>query len=270
MEAEQMSERNRRGGRRDRDDRGAREFKEREYGRDEPWREERRTRYPDEIYGRQREYGRAASGRATNRGDYRSDFGPEGYRRFNEERPYDSWQGPSGGYGFSDSGSYRREHQREPWRSESGENWVRSQNRGGFGSEFGAWQSGASARFGEELDYSGRGPKDYRRSDDRIREEICDRLTDDRTVDASEIVVKVEQGEVTLTGSVSDRQQKRRAEDAIEAISGVRDVINQLRVSRGVTGLGQQAQQDERMSQPATRAQRSSPQQASIAAEREK
>ena len=80
--------------------------------------------------------------------------------------------------------------------------------------------------------YAGRGPKDYQRSDDRVREEICDCMTDDPMLDASEIVVVVNNGEVTLSGSVTSRDQKRRAEDVAERISGVKDVTNQLRVTR--------------------------------------
>jgi osmotically-inducible protein OsmY len=95
----------------------------------------------------------------------------------------------------------------------------------------GNWES--PGRRGE---YAGRGPKDYRRSDDRIREEICDALTDDPWVDASDVAIRVENGEVTLTGFVPDREQKRRAEDDAERISGVHEVINQLRVSRESSG----------------------------------
>jgi hypothetical protein len=84
--------------------------------------------------------------------------------------------------------------------------------------------------------YVGRGPKGYKRSDDRIRDEICDRMTEDPHLDASEIEVDVIEGEVTLSGSVMSRDQKRRAEDVAERISGVRDVTNQLRVAR--TGNG--------------------------------
>ena len=82
----------------------------------------------------------------------------------------------------------------------------------------------------------GRGPKGYQRSDDRIREDLCDRMTDDPILDASEIEIDVRQGEVTLTGLVTSRDQKRRAEDIAESISGVRDVTNQLRVTRNGTG----------------------------------
>ena len=78
--------------------------------------------------------------------------------------------------------------------------------------------------------HSGRGPKGYRRGDDRIREDICEVLYQHGEIDASEIEVQVQDGEVTLTGTVEDRWQKRAVEDALEQISGVRDVHNRLRV----------------------------------------
>jgi hypothetical protein len=84
--------------------------------------------------------------------------------------------------------------------------------------------------------YAGRGPKDYQRSDDRVREEISDCMTDDPLLDASEITVEVKQGVVTLSGSVTSRDQKRRAEDVADRTSGVKDVSNQLRVTREPNG----------------------------------
>jgi hypothetical protein len=80
----------------------------------------------------------------------------------------------------------------------------------------------------------GKGPKGYVRSDARIREDVCDRLTDDDEVDASDISVTVREAEVTLEGSVSDRHIKHRAEEIAEAVSGVRDVTNRLRPRKGV------------------------------------
>jgi len=79
--------------------------------------------------------------------------------------------------------------------------------------------------------HKGRGPKNYQRSDERIKEDINDRLSDDWFVDASEIDVAVQNGEVTLTGSVDERSSKRRAEDIAESVSGVKHVENRLRVS---------------------------------------
>jgi osmotically-inducible protein OsmY len=78
--------------------------------------------------------------------------------------------------------------------------------------------------------YAGRGPKGYTRGDERIREDVCDRLTDDARIDASDIDVQVKNGEVTLSGSVRSRDEKRFSEDLVERISGVRDVSNQLKV----------------------------------------
>jgi len=78
--------------------------------------------------------------------------------------------------------------------------------------------------------HRGKGPKGYTRSDDRIREDVCDCLTDDPMLDAGEIEVEVRNGEVTLSGTVSDRLAKRHAEDMIERVSGVRDVQNNIRV----------------------------------------
>ena len=76
----------------------------------------------------------------------------------------------------------------------------------------------------------GKGPKGYRRSDERIREDVCDLLSDNPKVDATDIEVSVENGEVTLSGTVRSRDDKRRAEYVADAISGVRDVHNQLRL----------------------------------------
>ena len=80
--------------------------------------------------------------------------------------------------------------------------------------------------------FAGRGPKGYRRSDDRIREDVCDRLTEDGRVDATDVEVVVNNSEVTLSGVVTSRGQKRYAEDIVEDVTGVREVHNNLRVSR--------------------------------------
>jgi len=80
-----------------------------------------------------------------------------------------------------------------------------------------------------EGEHRGRGPKGYSRSDDRIRDDVNDRLTDDAWLDASDIEVQVEAGEVTLSGNVERRQDKRRAEDIAERISGVKHVQNNIR-----------------------------------------
>jgi hypothetical protein len=84
--------------------------------------------------------------------------------------------------------------------------------------------------------YAGRGPRGYRRSDERIRDEVCDRLTDDALVDATDIAVRVRHGLVTLEGTVRDRAQKHRAEDLAAGVTGVADVENRIRVPRPAAG----------------------------------
>ena len=78
--------------------------------------------------------------------------------------------------------------------------------------------------------YTGRGPRGYQRGDERIWEEVCDLLTQHPRIDASDVEVAVKGGEVTLSGSVRTREERRFTEDAIERVPGVRDVNNHLKV----------------------------------------
>jgi osmotically-inducible protein OsmY len=80
--------------------------------------------------------------------------------------------------------------------------------------------------------HEGKGPKGYRRADDRIHDELCERLTQHPLIDASTIEVDVKSGEVTLSGEVTDRRTKHMAEDVADQVSGVREIHNQLRVFR--------------------------------------
>ena len=80
--------------------------------------------------------------------------------------------------------------------------------------------------------HRGRGPKSYRRADGRIQEDVNDRLTEDPYIDATDIEVSVTDGEVTLTGMVASREDKRRAEHLAEQVTGVGDVQNNIRVRR--------------------------------------
>lgn len=91
---------------------------------------------------------------------------------------------------------------------------------------------GESFRGAESFEsHRGKGPRGYKRSDERITEEINERLTEDHHLDASDIEVKVEGGETTLSGTVSDRYAKHRAEQLIEHLTGVSHVQNNLRVA---------------------------------------
>jgi osmotically-inducible protein OsmY len=138
--------------------------------------------------------------------------------------------GQSGQYGFGEGSQYGQSHQ---------------YGQGSQGSQFGQGsQWGQSGQYGQRGQFSGRGPKGYSRSDDRIKEDINERLTHDPDIDAWEIEVQVSSGEVTLTGTVDDRNAKRRAEDIAEAVSGVKDVQNQIRVKKGDQDRGSDFKKD--------------------------
>jgi osmotically-inducible protein OsmY len=117
---------------------------------------------------------------------------------------------------------------------------------GGIASEGRGWLDRASdtvsSWFSDDDDYRsrgrgyrGHGPSGYARSDDRINEDVCDRLTEDWAVDARQIAVSVSSGDVTLDGTVPSREQKRRAEDVVADLSGVKNVQNNLRVQERST-----------------------------------
>jgi len=101
------------------------------------------------------------------------------------------------------------------------------------GDEVASWFGDEDAARRRAQDHRGRGPIGYMRTDERIREDASERLTDDWAVDARNIELSVSKGEITLNGTVSSRDQKRRAEDLIEDLSGVKHVQNNLRVDEG-------------------------------------
>ncbi|WP_310539147.1 BON domain-containing protein [Phenylobacterium sp.] len=86
-----------------------------------------------------------------------------------------------------------------------------------------------------EPGHRGLGPQGYIRSDQRISEDVHDRLTEDDHIDASGITVAVQDGEVTLSGTIYDRRAKHHAEAIIEDIGGVKHVQNNLRLDAGAT-----------------------------------
>lgn len=123
------------------------------------------------------------------------------------------------------AGNYDRDHRRD----DNDNWWDRTKDK------VSGWFSDDDDRNERDRDrnyssHRGKGPSDYRRSQDRIREDICDRLTDDDRVDASNISVQIDSDAVILSGTVNSREEKRRAEDLVESVSGVRNVENRLRV----------------------------------------
>lgn len=222
------------------------------------WPQERPGEYGGPDWYGDRWRGREQGFRGSDRGGMQwrqPDYGPRGEyggpaapRRSRQD---DDWQWNEGRYGGSPQswggdpyGSERfgPDYDRRYWGDED-----RYYGRGGYGGKRGSSSAmgerpfGQGARMAYDEDYyeargsagpfSGRGPKGYRRSDDAIRDDACEVLTRFGGVDASDIVVSVKDGVITLSGTVDDRRQKRAAEYAIDDISGVTDVSNQLRVA---------------------------------------
>jgi osmotically-inducible protein OsmY len=100
--------------------------------------------------------------------------------------------------------------------------------QGSYGQGFGEQRTWEDRMRG----HRGKGPRNFTRSDERIREIVCECLWDDDRIDASAMEVEVRNGEVILTGTTHDRRSKRLAEDVIENLPGVHDVQNRIRVRR--------------------------------------
>lgn len=96
-----------------------------------------------------------------------------------------------------------------------------------------------SMDHGGIIDHRGKGPRGYKRSDERIRDDVSDALYRCYEVDASEIGVSVKEGVVTLQGTVDSRIAKKVAEMTVDTCLGVRDVLNELRIRPPQSQSGQ-------------------------------
>ena len=220
----------------------------------------------EENWGPQSERGRGYGGRE---GVYGGRYAGEraGYTDYSE--PYGrgrEWWGPEG-WGREQPGGYGGEpyYGRSDWESgyyggryagpaygrygAPGEPYSSGYGAGAYGGYGGVYggSTGARATEGRRSTYAGRGPKGWRRSDERIREDVSEALARHPDIDASDLEVRVENGEVTLSGVVEDRREKRLAEDIAEDVFGVEDVHNELKIRHGfLAGLtGEKADERE-------------------------
>jgi osmotically-inducible protein OsmY len=182
---------------------------------------------------------RGERGWATGERDWRHDDERSFFDRFGDE--VRSW------FGDEDAQRRRRMDERDDrWREpreRGGDRWESDDvarqwgyiDRGEWRGQ--DWGRATSGRFG------GLGPRGWQRSDDRIKEDLCERMSEHPYLDASDIEIRVVSSEVTLTGSVDNRYAKRLAEDIAESVSGVRDVHNQIRVNSRTEGQDAQPPQ---------------------------
>jgi len=190
----------------------------------EGWRRDnsRQQNYGQSRFDRERSmYGQSDYGRRQNYGRDAGDYDREGYgqSRFDRERSM---------YGQPDDG--RRQNYGQARYGGQPTTWTYTE----------VWLIPGPQ--------TGRGPRGYQRSDERIKEEVCERLTQHGDLDARDIEVNVDNGEVTLRGMVDSREAKRMAEDAAEGVSGAKDIHNQLRIKQDQDA--QQGQDQQKAQQP--------------------
>lgn len=207
--------------------------------------DEVRSWFGDEEAERRRRMDEARYGRYSGR-----DYGPEPRREYGYGRDWDRYGRDWDRYGRDWDFGHRmgfdygrpREWRERGW---SDERWGPGERPStssdywrpgwpGYWTEAGGYPADFP-RYGQPS-FAGRGPRGYQRTDDRMREDVCERLTADPWIDASDVEVTVRAGEVTLSGTVRDRNEKRHAEDLAERTSGVREVHNNLRVGSGWEG----------------------------------
>jgi len=212
---------------------------------------EGRSRYSESQYGMDR-------GRESQR---------DQYGRFEDDRYRGGYEPSSGGWrsrgswgdtgsgtrepGFGDRGSFGDRPFADTTESPG---YFGSGNYGDGGSSYGGgFDQRSRARYPGSLDrdpmeWRGEsreprreppryrtGPKGYTRSDDRLREDISERLMMADSVDSSDVSVSVKDCKVTLEGRVPDRRMKHAIEDLVDNCPGVQDIDNRIRVGRQST-----------------------------------
>lgn len=203
------------------------------------WENERNETNRESRYG---SYGRSGAERGysegLNQGNTQRYNYPTGFRsneRYGEPRREFDYDRNRYGRSTYDRSSYdRSSYDRDENRGED-RGWL-DRASDAISSWFGDEEAQQRRQMDAQREHRGRGPKGYRRSDERIREDVNDRLSDDYYLDASDVEVSVSNTEVTLTGTVNNRNDKRRAEDLAESVSGVSNVENRLRVKQSGYG----------------------------------
>lgn len=112
--------------------------------------------------------------------------------------------------------------------------WDRNDQQPGGGNYGGSsrdyYGQGYGAQAQPQQSHRGKGPMNFTRSDERIKEHVSEQLMEHHEIDASNVTVEVKNGEVTLSGTVNDRNQRRMIEDVVEQVSGVRDVHMSIKI----------------------------------------
>lgn len=187
------------------------------------------------------DYQRGGSGENRLRGSYETNHERgvrQSYRTDYEDRAYQdetgSYEKPSFGHSDRLGATYGRPANNSEYGvygANSGENYGANPSYR-TESNRNLERMNTNQRDNARVDYRGRGPRNYRRSDERIREDINDSLTEHDEIDATDIEVDVQNGDVILSGWVFDYYSKRTAEYLAEDVRGVVNVENRLRIRK--------------------------------------
>jgi hypothetical protein len=201
--------------------RGDRYGTEQRYGRD---RDIRDSRYRNDDFDAPQRFGVGYSGSQA-----------QGHVRSLADRPFDTGEQPryyGTGYYGEGRGAFSGGMGDERWGgnpSSFGRLRSEEQESRFYG---GGYDEPHEERPGLLRRLFGKGPKGYQRSDERLREDISERLMHAGEIDSSEVSVSVVSGKVVLEGSVPERYMKHAIEDMVDACPGVQDIDNRVRVDR--------------------------------------
>lgn len=187
----------------------------------------------------------------SERNDYRhtsgSNYGSQGNNygsSYTSNSDYDynraGYRGDSSGFSGQGRGEYGS-GQNQSWNRGASQDWERAPRSftGRYDQDYSTRRALEDREIGvnanspsnyEAGQHAGKGPKGYRRSDDRLKEDVCEALARHSEIDASEVEVDVVEGVVTLSGTVESRQTKRMAEDLVDGLVGITEIKNDLRV----------------------------------------
>jgi BON domain len=171
------------------------------------------------------------------------------------------WGGPGftgGAYAYGNGPRERSLPLEDEYSDESSvsyEQGPRQQYDQQYGQRFGQQPRYGQPQYGQRPSYNpyggypetrarrfGGGPKGYQRSDERLREDISERLMESHYIDSSDVSVEVRGAKVVLEGTVPSRQMKHAIEDLVDVCPGVQDIDNRVRVGNPLARQSQSGQ----------------------------
>ena len=142
-----------------------------------------------------------------------------------DESPYEQGGTQRRGFGRGGQMGSQQRWEQGHWGADQGDfrSTPSSSGSQGYGQSSGGRQWG-------DMERGRQGPRGYARSDERIREFICERLAQHQQLEVSDVSVEVKDGCVVLEGTVPERRMKHQIEDTADNCWGVKDVVNRIRV----------------------------------------